>query len=501
MSHRPRAHHRLVLALIVVAVLALPSRAAAAQVTVNGGVLFFQAPPGEDNRLTISFDAGYRVTDTGAPLTPSGSACAAVSVNIVTCDATDVASILVFLGDRDDQATIDPSVGGLLGADLEGEGGSDTLNLLGGPFNFATLEGHGAFGPPGGPADNDVLTGGPFDEVIIGENGNDRLNGGGGQDQLDGEDGDDTIDGGPGDDSLRGGGAGNGADRLIGGPGVDSLDFQGRGLPVTITQNGDADDGGSGEGDNVGSDIETLIGGKGDDTISGGGVSNTIFGSFGDDVISGGAGADRTIQGNEGNDLLNGDAGDDVGISGGAGNDRVSGGAGNDFILGSFDEEPGIDDDELNGGPGVDTVSYFNAGLAFSSAGLPLSLSLDNVANDGAGDHDNIGSNVEDLVGGPGPDRLRGNSAANQLDGGSGDDRILGGGGNDALNGERGADRLAGGRGQDLLAGGAGPDSLTSRGGGADEVSCGGSVDLVRGDRSDRIRGDCERVELPGRAK
>jgi VCBS repeat-containing protein len=69
---------------------------------------------------------------------------------------------------------------------------------------------------------NDTLTGvtgaGAVTDLILGQNGDDRLSGGGGNDLLCGASGNDTLSGGDGADSLSGG---SGNDRLTGGLGAD----------------------------------------------------------------------------------------------------------------------------------------------------------------------------------------------------------------------------------------------------------------------------------------
>jgi dipeptidyl aminopeptidase/acylaminoacyl peptidase len=87
-----------------------------------------------------------------------------------------------------------------------------------------------------GTAGDDVLTGTPLADVLLGEGGNDTLvavpsffvgdtlEGGPGNDLLIGSSVTDTLEGGPGNDVLRGG---PGADLLIGGPGRDVIQGQG----------------------------------------------------------------------------------------------------------------------------------------------------------------------------------------------------------------------------------------------------------------------------------
>ncbi|MBS1870106.1 MAG: hypothetical protein JSS99_10605 [Actinobacteria bacterium] len=176
------------------------------------------------------------------------------------------------------------------------------------------------------------------------------------------------------------------------------------------------------------------------------------------------AAADTVLVGTPGNDVIVGGSADEA-IYGGAGNDTLSGGAGNDELDGG----PGAD--ILNGGPGSDVVSY--------SGTLPVKVTLDGVANDGtAGEGDNVGSDVEDIFGGDGDDKLVGSRAANTIDGGAGDDTI------------------DGGAGSDRIYGGAGNDTIDARDGGPDRVDCGPGVDEAIVDAVDVVVG-CEHQALP----
>jgi hypothetical protein len=120
----------------------------------------------------------------------------------------------------------------------------------------------------------DVVTGGSASETINGNAGGDALNGGGGADTLDGGAGDDTLDG------------GTGGDALIGGLGTDTVTYASRTNGVTISPDGVPNDGENGEGDNVMPDVETLVGGSGNDTISArDGDTQTIRCGPGDDSV------------------------------------------------------------------------------------------------------------------------------------------------------------------------------------------------------------------------
>jgi len=116
--------------------------------------------------------------------------------------------------------------------------------------------------------------------------------------------------------------------------------------------------------------------------------------------------------------------------------------------------------------------------------------------DDGApGELDRIGSDVEDLTGGDGSDRLVGNGRRNTLVAGGGRDVLAGLGGNDALDGQSAhgppaddGDRMLGGSGDDSLTGGAGNDVLVG-GAGRDFVQAGPGSDavLLRDDAGDRV--------------
>jgi Ca2+-binding RTX toxin-like protein len=116
------------------------------------------------------------------------------------------------------------------------------------------------------------------------------------------------------------------------------------------------------------------------------------------------------------------------------------------------------------GGEGVDTVTY-----ADRTAGV--NVSLDNVANDGTaasasaiGEGDNAHSDIENIVGGKGNDRLFGSDAANTISGGDGNDYIEGRGGADVIEGGGGNDEIHGGAGNDQIYGGPGADSMFGEG-------------------------------------
>jgi Ca2+-binding RTX toxin-like protein len=79
-----------------------------------------------------------------------------------------------------------------------------------------------------------------------------------------------------------------------------------------------------------------------------------------------------------------------------------------------------------------------------------VTVSLDNVANDGqAGENDNA-RDAESVIGGAGNDVLVGNTARNTLRGLFGNDRLFGADENDTLIGSEGTDFADGGNGADV---------------------------------------------------
>ncbi|HEX8912878.1 MAG TPA: hypothetical protein VF796_11000, partial [Humisphaera sp.] len=98
-------------------------------------------------------------------------------------------------------------------------------------------------------------------------------NGGDGNDTLTGGGGNDTLNGGNGNDVERGGG---GKDTFVGGAGEDTADYSAYTAAVKVDLDNVADDGATGEGDNVESDVEDIKGGSGADTLVGDGDANKL---------------------------------------------------------------------------------------------------------------------------------------------------------------------------------------------------------------------------------
>jgi Ca2+-binding RTX toxin-like protein len=192
------------------------------------------------------------------------------------------------------------------------------------------------------------------------------------EDLLFGGEGNDILVGGPGDDEERGQAgsdtfyqesAANGGDLMIGSFGTDTVRYRdvsgaspNRSANVTVTVDNQANDGQSGEGDNVRKDIEKVYGGDGNDTLTGDENPNRLFGLGGNDTLRG-LGGNDTLTGSAGNDNLQGGTGNDV-LSGGDGDDTLSGGDGRDRLTGNA----GADD--LNGGGGASDYCTLGTGGA-----------------------------------------------------------------------------------------------------------------------------------------
>jgi len=262
-------------------------------------------------------------------------------------------------------------------------------------------------------------TGNELNNIIIGNNGNNRLDGGlGGVDRLRGGLGDDTyvvtgeediieelasagfdtvetsgtyvlsanlenliltgtanINGfGNGDGNEIEGNSGNnildgkgGADTMIGGDGNDTYyvdnigDFvleNGTGIDTVVS---------SIDYDLSGTTLATIenlslsgsafrgIGNAGNNVIIGNTINNLLEGRGGNDTITGGEGND-TLQGQLGNDTLTGGLGDDF-MNGGVGDDILTGGVGSDRFL--FDTGSNFVSADL----GVDTITDFEEGI------------------------------------------------------------------------------------------------------------------------------------------
>lgn len=137
----------------------------------------------------------------------------------------------------------------------------------------------------------------------------------------------DTLTGSTAADTLHGGGGGDtfngglGSDNLVGGAGADTVTYFGRAAGVTVTKDNLANDGVTGELDNVRSDIERIIGTNFADKLTGHAGADWLFGRGGNDLLYPLGGADA-VYGEDGNDTVYARDGVKDTLNGGAGTDR-----------------------------------------------------------------------------------------------------------------------------------------------------------------------------------
>jgi len=194
---------------------------------------------------------------------------------------------------------------------LDGGGDNDTLLAPDGPDFLGGGDGTDTviFGPG-----NDTITlDGLNNDGTPGQNANvnstiEVIDGGAGTDTISGDADADTLRGGPGADAeaairhLASMYAYDGGDDLHGGAGVDEVRYP-EAAAQRITLDERADDGATGEHDNVRADVETIAAGPGLDTLIGDAGPNTLDGGADADEITGGGGND-TLLGGPGDDAI-----------------------------------------------------------------------------------------------------------------------------------------------------------------------------------------------------
>lgn len=330
----------------------------------------------ETSLVTVGTSDGERVQ-----ATVGGTACGTLANTVPgcetcdetsgTCDATDAHGLAQYPADD---------------GEIVESGGTFVDGVMDTPTTVAAAE-------------TDMIA--PDCEIVVGGLDNDLLTGDGNANTLYGGAGDDTLTGGAGADVLYGDADNdtfeeeadpNGGDIFNGGAGTDTVNYGSRDAALTVTMDGKtADDGESGENDNVKSDVENLVGGTVGDSITGNSSANVLTGGLGNDALFGESGNDTFEEGS-----------------------ATSGG------------------DVFNGGAGTDTVNY-------GDREEDLTVTMDGAAaNDGeASENDDVKSDVENCFGGDGVDSITGNASDNYINGGAGADTLLSGlGGDDYLDGD-----------------------------------------------------------------
>ena len=204
--------------------------------------------------------------------------------------------------------------------------------------------------------------------TLQGATGASNVDGGSGNDNLRGGESADSFQGGVGNDTLDGW---TGPDMFLGGSGTDTVRYPGRGSLTAdidaVADDGNAGDGPAGARDNLRGDIENIVGGFQDDTLTGNTFANTLDGGDGADTLFGGSGVDTVTYAS-----------------------RTS-------------------------GVNVDIDAVADDGSAADQ--------------NAAGQRDNVRGDIENLTGSPYGDTLKGNASNNLFDGGTGPDDTSGGGG------------------------------------------------------------------------
>jgi Ca2+-binding RTX toxin-like protein len=351
--------------------------------------------------------------------------------------------------------------GGTGNDDLVGGKGNDTLNGGAGldTANFSDKSSSLTIALNNG--NSTVQIDGETDTLISIEN----LKGGTAADKLAGNAAANVLAGGQGNDELKGG-AGN--DTLEGGDGSDTADFSDKTTALAITLNSGSATAQIGNEQDTLISIENLIGGRGNDSLTGDSNANILSGGLGNDTLTSGGGDDQ-LRGGVGNDtyVITGAgnvqivesasqgtdtvrteidfnlssvanienialAGNAIMAIGNSGNNVISGNAQNNLLDG------GAGNDTLDGGAGSDSVDY-----SARTGAVVLTLAAASAATVAVGGRaEDTVRNIENVTTGSGADRVIGDSAANTIATGNGNDLVRGGLGNDTLDGGAGIDTV-----------------------------------------------------------
>ena len=387
-----------------------------------------------------------------------------------------------------------------------------------------------AFPVDDGPAGNDTLLGGEGDDTLFGEGGDDTLSGGVGNDTVEGGDGDDTItlEDGFGNDTVDGGENG----QTVG----DTLDASAVTEDTTVVLS-DPEDGTISNGTDTAAfeEIENIVLGSGDDTVTGSDGDDTVDAGEGEDTVAGGEGDDTFDLGSDPDGTPDEDA-DTVVFSDGDGNDTLVNFdtpiTNPDGTLTGVDQLDVSDLTDADGNPvSTEDVTVTgdpdgNALLSFpngetitlvgvtpdqvddidelvaigipdgrdgivegTDAGELIDTDYDGDPNGDFVDNNdaligNVGSNDDIIEAGGGDDTVIAGAGDDLVNAGTGDDRVEGNAGDDTLNGEEGDDRLIGGLGDDTIDGGIGNDDLSGNAGN-DTVDGGDGNDEIGGAEGD----------------
>jgi Ca2+-binding RTX toxin-like protein len=136
---------------------------------------------------------------------------------------------------------------------------------------------------------DNAFDGGDGDDLLRGGPGVDSLRGNGGNDQLIGDAGNDFLFGNQGNDAAVAASGADGADFFEGSTGTDAASYAARAAQVRVTLDDLANDGASGEGDEIRLDVENVLGGSGNDILRANQFQsgpNRLVGNGGNDFLS-----------------------------------------------------------------------------------------------------------------------------------------------------------------------------------------------------------------------
>lgn len=338
----------------------------------------------------------------------------------------------------------------------------------------------------------EMVRGGAFDDLLIGDSKGNYLIGHGGNDTLRGGGGNDTLQGGPGDNVFYGG-SGTDVIQFYEHASTDIralsatttvADLQANGLTLTIGTSRQTiylDNEFLAFSDKLMSLAEVIAQVTDLNPVTNGGTGDDlILGSDRDDWLNPGTGGRNVIDGGEGRDMLTFDGSTSAvlvelgkgivtrdgivssvvninNVTGTIFGDTLQGDEGNNLLRGGGDYDWFIGSegsDTFDGGSGRDTAAYYNA-----TSGIQASLAGNarGTAGLAAGD---LYISVENLTGSSYADYLAGDGENNILRGLAGNDTIYGYAGRDTIDGGAGHDLIYGGADGDWLIGGAGNDTI-----------------------------------------
>ena len=265
---------------------------------------------------------------------------------------------------------------------------------------------------------NNRIDGGEGDDIIYGQGGADTLHGDRHHDMLYGGPGNDILFGGPGNNPDQVG-AGSGSDELYGGADDDTVKGDEEG--------GDLLDGGEGN-DTASYEVATIPDTNvlyvnlaeeysemrvADDSGTADVDESAAEGDLLDDILN-----CENITGSSGVDILVGDDGPNT-LNGGAGADTLRGGGGNDMLIG------GAGDDTLEGGAGDDTYVSPETGDTITEKEMEGTDTITYAMAEAAAPATTISANVENFMGSSFSDgAITGNASDNMIVGGKGDETI-----------------------------------------------------------------------------